>query len=474
MLVDAAKYGDVEIPVFCYEPKLGQPVGACRMCLVEIEGIPKLQTGCSTPVRDGMVVYTQTERVKEAQRGDRRVPAHQPPARLPRLRQGRRVPAAGHHHRLGPRPLALHRAQAPLRQAARAVAAHRDRPRALHPLLPLRALQPGDLRGLPARPAGARRPHVRRDVRRPPVRRAVQRQHHRAVPGRRADLAAVPLPRAAVGHRGLRLGLHALPGAVQRRVHGPRRARPARALARPRRRRRRLAVRQGPLRLPVRARRRAGHAAARARATELEPASWDRALEAAATALARRAPGPRALAGGETTNEEGFLLAHLMRDGLGSSHLDSRPGGTLPRDCTPRCTPPACRRRSPTSSSPTPSSCSTASRSTTRRSRPAHPQGRAPQRRQARRRQRPAVLAGPERHRRALRARRRRGVCRRAERRAGRRQGSLGGAASTAGTSAGTVQELADLLTGAGRTSSSSTASGCSTARAARTRRARC
>ena len=48
MLVDAAKYGDVEIPVFCYEPKLGQPVGACRMCLVEIEGIPKLQTGCST------------------------------------------------------------------------------------------------------------------------------------------------------------------------------------------------------------------------------------------------------------------------------------------------------------------------------------------------------------------------------------------------------------------------------------------
>src|SRR5918998_550226 len=65
MLVDAAKYGDVEIPVFCYEPKLGQPVGACRMCLVEIEGIPKLQTGCSTPVKDGMVVHTQTQRVHD-------------------------------------------------------------------------------------------------------------------------------------------------------------------------------------------------------------------------------------------------------------------------------------------------------------------------------------------------------------------------------------------------------------------------
>ena len=68
MLVDGAKYGDIEIPVFCYEPKLGQPVGACRMCLVEIEGIPKLQTGCSTPVRDGMVVNTQTQRVHDAQR----------------------------------------------------------------------------------------------------------------------------------------------------------------------------------------------------------------------------------------------------------------------------------------------------------------------------------------------------------------------------------------------------------------------
>jgi len=66
-LVDAAKRGDVEIPYFCYERKLGAPVGACRMCMVEVEGIPKLQTSCSTPVKDGMVVHTQTDRVKEAQ-----------------------------------------------------------------------------------------------------------------------------------------------------------------------------------------------------------------------------------------------------------------------------------------------------------------------------------------------------------------------------------------------------------------------
>jgi NADH-quinone oxidoreductase subunit G len=67
MLVDAAKQGDIEIPYFCYEPKLGNPVGACRMCLVEVEGIPKLQTSCSTPVKDGMVVHTQTDRVRHAQ-----------------------------------------------------------------------------------------------------------------------------------------------------------------------------------------------------------------------------------------------------------------------------------------------------------------------------------------------------------------------------------------------------------------------
>jgi NADH-quinone oxidoreductase subunit G len=67
ILHDAARKGDVEIPYFCYEPKLGDPVGACRMCLVEIEGIPKLQTSCSTPVREGMVVHTRTEQVKEAQ-----------------------------------------------------------------------------------------------------------------------------------------------------------------------------------------------------------------------------------------------------------------------------------------------------------------------------------------------------------------------------------------------------------------------
>ena len=224
MLVDAAKQGDVEIPVFCYEPKLGEPVGACRMCLVEIEGMPKLQTACSTPVRDGMVVYTQTDRVKEAQNAVVEFLLDQPSARLPGLRQGRRVPAPGHRDGLGPWQKPLHRSQAALPEAARALTPGGDRPGALHPLLPLRPLQPGGRRGRAAPAARARRQDLRRHLRRAALHRPLPRQHHRALPGRGAHLLHLSLPRPALGHRAGGFDLHALPEPVQRRFHGPRRA----------------------------------------------------------------------------------------------------------------------------------------------------------------------------------------------------------------------------------------------------------
>ena len=65
-LVEAALAAGVEIPVFCYEPRLGAPIGACRMCLVEIEGIPKLQAGCTLTATDGMVVRTAATSAKAA------------------------------------------------------------------------------------------------------------------------------------------------------------------------------------------------------------------------------------------------------------------------------------------------------------------------------------------------------------------------------------------------------------------------
>src|SRR4051812_19169354 len=68
LLVEAARQAGIEIPVFCYHPKL-KPVGACRMCLVEIEKMPRLQTACTSPVAEGMVVTTKSDQVVEAQKG---------------------------------------------------------------------------------------------------------------------------------------------------------------------------------------------------------------------------------------------------------------------------------------------------------------------------------------------------------------------------------------------------------------------
>jgi NADH-quinone oxidoreductase subunit G len=66
-LVEAAQTAGIEIPVFCYEPRLGPPVGACRMCLVEIEGMPKLQAGCTLTVAEGMVIRTGATSAKAAE-----------------------------------------------------------------------------------------------------------------------------------------------------------------------------------------------------------------------------------------------------------------------------------------------------------------------------------------------------------------------------------------------------------------------
>ena len=64
-LVEVAKRGGIEIPVFCYHPGLSV-VAQCRMCAVQIEKMPKLQTACSTKAQEGMVVHTQTPQVKAA------------------------------------------------------------------------------------------------------------------------------------------------------------------------------------------------------------------------------------------------------------------------------------------------------------------------------------------------------------------------------------------------------------------------
>jgi len=67
-VIEAAKTADVHVPHFCYHPSLSI-VGQCRMCLVEVEGMPKLQAGCATPVKDGMKIHVWNEKVDKARKG---------------------------------------------------------------------------------------------------------------------------------------------------------------------------------------------------------------------------------------------------------------------------------------------------------------------------------------------------------------------------------------------------------------------
>ena len=67
LLIEACKSMGIEVPSFCYYPGLSLQ-GACRMCLVEIEKMPKLQTACTTPVAEGMVVLTESDKIKQARK----------------------------------------------------------------------------------------------------------------------------------------------------------------------------------------------------------------------------------------------------------------------------------------------------------------------------------------------------------------------------------------------------------------------
>ena len=344
MLVDAAKLGDVEIPVFCYEPKLGQPVGACRMCLVEIEGIPKLQTGCSTPVKDGMVVHTQSPRVKEAQRSVVEFLLINHPLDCPVCDKGGECPLQDITFGWGPglsrfvepkrhfvKPLELSPTIAIDRE--RCILCYRcvrfsqeiseDHQLVLlergahsyvatfdgHPyvapfsgniveLCPVGALTSRPYR-FRARPwdiedAGSvctlcpSQCNVTLTVRDERVLRVQARENPEVDDGWLCDRGRFAYP--ALG--GLRQAGGASPVAAEERLTEP-------------------LLRDGG---------------------ELRVVSWERALTEAATGLLRAGERSGALVGGEATNEEGYLLARLMREGLDSPHLDSRGAGMLGLD----------------------------------------------------------------------------------------------------------------------------------------------
>ncbi len=67
LLIEACKSAGIEIPAFCYYPGLSLQA-ACRMCVVRIDKMPKMQTACTTPVAEGMVVFTETDEIKQARK----------------------------------------------------------------------------------------------------------------------------------------------------------------------------------------------------------------------------------------------------------------------------------------------------------------------------------------------------------------------------------------------------------------------
>ena len=67
LLIEACKAVGIEVPSFCYYPGLSLQA-ACRMCLVRIEKMPKLQTACTVPITDGMVVTTDSDEVRQARK----------------------------------------------------------------------------------------------------------------------------------------------------------------------------------------------------------------------------------------------------------------------------------------------------------------------------------------------------------------------------------------------------------------------
>jgi NADH-quinone oxidoreductase subunit G len=68
LLIDACKSVGIDVPSFCYYPGLSLQ-GACRMCVVRVEKMPKLQTACTTPVAEGMVVTTESPEIAQSRKG---------------------------------------------------------------------------------------------------------------------------------------------------------------------------------------------------------------------------------------------------------------------------------------------------------------------------------------------------------------------------------------------------------------------
>ncbi len=237
LVVDAAKMIGNDIPVFCYHPKM-EPVGMCRMCLVEIgrpvvdratgqaqkneDGTPKIQfgpkldTACTTPVSEGMVVRTNTEKVIDARRDILEFLLTSHPLDCPICDKGGECPLQNLTMAHGPGKsrfllddkihLAKHY---PLGELI-----FLDRERCIQCARCVRFQS--DIAGDPVIGFSQRGRSLEIvTFSEPGFELVFLGQHDRYLPGRRADHGRLPLWRAAVGAETGRFDLHPVPGRLQ-------------------------------------------------------------------------------------------------------------------------------------------------------------------------------------------------------------------------------------------------------------------
>ena len=316
-----------------------KPVGMCRMCLVEVEGMRGMQISCATPVTDGMVVNTQSPNVKAVQDGVLEFLLINHPLDCPVCDRGGECPLQDQTLAFGP-------GESRFVEEKR----HFEKPVPISDLVLLdreRCIQCGrctrfaaEIAGDPLIDFGERGGNTAGDhLPRRAVLVVLLREHGADLPGRRAHRQRVPLPRPPVGPR-----RRSRPSCQTCAVGLPRRAaehvEPHRAPARRRLRAGEpgLALRQGPLRLRVGAR----APTVCGRRWCARTASWSRCRgprrstprpPGCSAALDARGPSSIAVLGGARgTNEDAYVWARFAKGVLGTDNVDAQLGDGLPAE----------------------------------------------------------------------------------------------------------------------------------------------
>ena len=302
----------LQIPHYCYHPKLSID-GSCRMCLVKVEGLPKLTISCNTPVRDGMVVDTRGPEVTKARQGVLELLLVNHPLDCPICDQAGECYLQDYAFEYGRREARTQEPRRKLLEARRRRTARRARPGALHPVPAMRPLLQGDHRDARARRLQSGRPVGHRHVSGRASRERLLDLHRRHLSGRRAPQQGLPPQDARVVPRRDRKRLPELRERLQHQGRGSARSGVPLPAAPERSRERHLDVRRRAARVSLREREPSARSRASRRGARPPPSSWDDALQHAATALVR-ARAARGRGGGRrdrvaASHERGALHA---------------------------------------------------------------------------------------------------------------------------------------------------------------------